>query len=1631
MKFNSRISKRGALNRIISILFIGLLVYQSSIILSSLQQSQPAETALNDKSENLFLTEQTNGINPESYERLDYASLFETTKSDIDKDGNGVSDALDSLRSAHENSVAQGNIAPDSSSETDVNAESNEIKIICSFQEDISSISSLFHSLNNSGIVVNQIWNSALYGFTATLSFAQFQTLESILIENGLSGKYYIEQDVKQQAQMYVAAKQMNVRPYVWDTLGYIGDWNSSIAIIDTGIDDTHTNHEPYGASFTTNKIVGWRDSTGAGFVTPIDDNSHGSHCAGIAAGAGFETVDAQNRLLLSVPVGFNLTGMAYGVGSYVPIDIASFNVTAPGQIFVESDFWDETNVKDSNGHVYGQFALLRGASQVNISNYDTSASWSDKNISYSVGSSQLGMYKIQIIFEFANDTDPLDQLYNPDFYYAVTIHQPYTSPTDSWDVFTGIAYNSSLVGIKVLDKDGSGSGSWVIDGINWAVANRQTYHITVLSLSLGGPVYTMAEYLAVEQAVDSGLVVVVAAGNDGSGGNTLGQPGNADSVITVAALNYLDNVTSYSSQGGESYTGFTTKPDIASPGGTSSFPIYSTDSNDQDGFFSDQYADDARPMQGTSMATPTVSGAAALLVDALGGQTAWKYNRSSANKIKNLLLMTATETNMRRESDTGIYSPQLNRGTKDIHEGYGRINVDAAISAATLSASLSTTYQDTLYSSKLNVNQKHAWARQITLSKGIQYNFTLDVPSTGDFDIFLYNATGTKYGDPVIVANSTKSGNNVDESLCFRPNFSGLYYIVIKAVSGYGQFTLDTNDHAVPQRYNSNVRASEGASEMRTISINITDQSALTIWAVIEHYKGYGVSDPSGEIIETIRLYDDGSHHDKGAGDGIYADEYNVSKFPTGRYFVDFVAYDAGLSKNITYPTSRTGFYVGADNEGPSIYITPTVDTIYRGNIVTFSGKISDISGVTSASVSIYTITNSLIGTVTLYDDGKHSDGFFNDTVWGNSWNSGNNGIGTYYYTLTATDSSVASNVRTLTKFGYLNITETPTSMKGINYVMEVNASYSWVTGLTSLGFNDDDYATVTLGHSFQFYDEVFTKIFVSSNGYIALKNPTPNNFTNVKFPSYSTNPNATWVIAPLWSDLYMTSASADNVFYRTDTECTVIEWRNVDMLLGGYPFHINSFEVILFKNGTIKFQYNNLQQLALYGLPTSGINRGIDYELSNSYYQLDQAINTQKAVVFRLPAKDENKPVYQLEYPFNNEIIWGRTLSLIAGDGLSNLNRFGYRIYNNDTKTYVNNWRSNLNLEYTLNPGHYILVTNGTDLEGNIQFYNYTFTIIGNMDTTITNLDINSNLKIELNWTQAQDTLQYLIYRSTSKIYPDQISGMTPYLIVNDPTNESFIDSDMTEGRYFYIILTNNTFGTSWISNQMEIGYFYSGLDSDDDGTQDYDEYYLYGTDPFDNDTDNDGLNDTFEINNNPPYDPLDPDVDDDGLLDGIELEIGTLVNNNDTDGDNLTDGYEYYTINSDPLNNDTDDDGLYDGDEVLIYGTSATDNDTDNDELLDGDEVLIYGTLPGNPDSDDDGLDDGMEVLTYGTDPLLPDTDGDTFTDGEEVAAGTDPLDPTSFPILPNYIAIYFPYVLICILIVAVFGILRKKY
>jgi serine protease AprX len=249
---------------------------------------------------------------------------------------------------------------------------------------------------------------------------------------------------------------------------------------------------------------------------------------------------------------------------------------------------------------------------------------------------------------------------------------------------YSGMAPDCHFIVLKVLDKNGAGYTSDLIDAINFAVANRQQRHIDVINLSLGHPIYEPAAsdplVQAVERAVAKGIVVVVAAGNFGGDPRThevgyggITSPGNAPSAITVGAVDTKQTVTRdddtvawYSSRGPTWYDGFQ-KPDIVAPGSqlvsdiSPKSTLYLT-------YPAGLLFVGDKPfmrLSGTSMSTGVVSGVVALMLDAN------RANHHSAaltpNTVKAILEYTALPI----------------RGFDTLTQGAGSLNALGAVELA------------------------------------------------------------------------------------------------------------------------------------------------------------------------------------------------------------------------------------------------------------------------------------------------------------------------------------------------------------------------------------------------------------------------------------------------------------------------------------------------------------------------------------------------------------------------------------------------------------------------------------------------------------------------------------------------------------------------------------------------------------------------------------------------------------------------------------------------------------------------------------------------------------------------------------------------------------------------------------
>ena len=196
-----------------------------------------------------------------------------------------------------------------------------------------------------------------------------------------------------------------------------------------------------------------------------------------------------------------------------------------------------------------------------------------------------------------------------------------------------GAAYDAEIWGVKVLKDNGYGSFSDVIRGINHVVEMaKKTGKTVVMNLSLGGRAYRPwtddPVALAIQEAAKAGVIPVIAAGNEGPRPGTVATPGIAPDAITVAALDTKktvtmkdDDIAKFSSRGPVTNAPDEEskhKPDVAAPGVKIWAPNAPGSEIDQSPWV--EHSPDRKyvALSGTSMATPRVAGASALVAQAV-----------------------------------------------------------------------------------------------------------------------------------------------------------------------------------------------------------------------------------------------------------------------------------------------------------------------------------------------------------------------------------------------------------------------------------------------------------------------------------------------------------------------------------------------------------------------------------------------------------------------------------------------------------------------------------------------------------------------------------------------------------------------------------------------------------------------------------------------------------------------------------------------------------------------------------------------------------------------------------------------------------------------------------------------------
>ena len=264
----------------------------------------------------------------------------------------------------------------------------------------------------------------------------------------------------------------------------------------------------------------------------------------------------------------------------------------------------------------------------------------------------------------------------------------------------TSSAPGVKIVNLRVLNAFGIGSDSGVIKAIDRAIALKSTYNIRVMNLSLGRAIsdtFTNDPLCqAVERAWKAGIVVVVAAGNLGryaatNGYATIASPGNDPFVITVGATRDPakglttsmtdDTIASYSSKG-PTMLDHVVKPDLVAPGNqmvartifpstlTTLFPGNVTSFAATNGSGGNYFK-----LSGTSMATPVVSAAAALLIQ--------KDSSLTPDQVKARLMKTAWKGMAATASVYDSFTNTTFNIQQDLFTiGAGYIDIAAALSS-------------------------------------------------------------------------------------------------------------------------------------------------------------------------------------------------------------------------------------------------------------------------------------------------------------------------------------------------------------------------------------------------------------------------------------------------------------------------------------------------------------------------------------------------------------------------------------------------------------------------------------------------------------------------------------------------------------------------------------------------------------------------------------------------------------------------------------------------------------------------------------------------------------------------------------------------------------------------------------
>ncbi|MFX0042375.1 MAG: S8 family serine peptidase, partial [Candidatus Hodarchaeota archaeon] len=752
------------------------------------------------------------------------------------------------------------------------------------------------------GGIIKTEWN---YQFNSISGFAGIMPNETnILLYQQEFPDANIETDEIIEAQMNYATLQSKAVNSTWFLNGYKGDTDASVAVLDTGVNSNH--------KFLTESIIGWENFVNTDPIS--DDNGHGTFISSVITGTGTDPYNSINPTIVNLYGEYSHLELFESgfISDNYTLKIFSFNVSKEDSNIIISSIWDLNDTGISGFWL----ELYYNNDLVNFSfNQNTNEIYI---IDHHVSQTGQGIYDLYI--KYLTDISNL----NPTFYFNASVSYYPEFYVDGYSYFTGIANATKIAAYKILNQSGIGYTSNLISALSNVIQNRELYKIVSVCLSLG----TLGEDIdfintVINEVIENGVLVVIAAGNKGVELNTLNKLALNKKAIVVGAINDNDQVTSYSSMGKNVGNGVI-RPDLVAPGGSKisgSRSIIAGDSKSNS---------DPTAAYGTSIATAIVSAAINLLIEAKWDNWNQWNNLNITNWvkiIKAILLLTASETNLEREDDPSTttvdesdYSPDISLapltvGLKDVHEGYGKLNIQAAIDAFTKSMAINTKINGTLSSSQEDPLGKHVFARRIVLTKNEQYLFNLTgVDENADLDLFLFSNESDYYGEPILLESSQKWYGDFD-SCYFTPKENQTECIVvIKAIEGSSSFAL--NISAVENNFKPELNVPEiiyaGGSKNTTI---MSQQEFL------------GANPNKNYSIDSFRFYIDYFDNDTSnvPPQEVYVSIIEISKNYT---LTQFNPFDNNYTDGALYISS----YIQFPSPGTYHYFFIGTDGLYQG---------------------------------------------------------------------------------------------------------------------------------------------------------------------------------------------------------------------------------------------------------------------------------------------------------------------------------------------------------------------------------------------------------------------------------------------------------------------------------------------------------------------------------------------------------------------------------------------------------------------------------------------------------------------------------------------------------------------------